>query len=348
MKQNNKIIYATIVILILGAGVAGLGFFSKTETQLNEPVVTADTSKEFFTIRVPSSQSSSMYETELADKLGYFDEVGIKIEYTGVINGGPEAMMSVATGANDATSGGGAHISAAVNAIAQGLKIKVVLPLSGTNQNSTSAFFVLNNSGIFTAKDFKGKKFAINTFGAANDYAVQEFLKQNKINKDDVDIIVIGSQATREQAFRTGQVDIISGNNRLYTFTEGGGVRPLFRTYDLYRRNMPGALLFMNEKFINEHPDIVRRYVAANVKAIDWAKAHPEEAREIFRKIIIDANGTRGKPIDADYWDGLGIDNHGLVEDDDFQYWIDIVGNGTLKITPADIYTNEFNPFYKK
>lgn len=350
MEQKIKIVSLALAIIILGAGAAGLGSFSKKKTEVNQDIITPNTLKEFFTIRLPSS-TSTLYVYEFAEKLGYLEEEGIKLEYTGTISGGPEAMMIVASGANDATNTG-VHISATVNAVSQGLKIKAVLATSGINKNLTNAFFVLNNSGIYTAKDIRGKKIAVNTLGASSDYAIQEYLKQNNMSKDDVEIIVIGSSSAREQAFRSGQVAITSGTKKFYSFKEGGGVRPLFTQSSVYGREMSSGLILMSEKIIKEHPDIVRKFVTANVKALDWVNAHPDEAKELYRKIIIDAGGNRGKPEDADYWEGYGISNHGLIIEEDYLYWINkFVESGALKqgeIKPSDIYTNEFNPYYKK
>lgn len=348
MERNIKIILAALVIIILVAGVAGLGLFSKKEVKVNEPVVTPTISKEFFTLRVPTPSGTHIPPYNLAEKLGYLDEEGIKLEYTGVIYGGPEAMLAVASGANDATSN--VALSATINAIAQGLKLKAVFSTYAISPNRKSTYFVLNNSGIFTAKDVGGKKFAVNTLGANQDYTIQEYLKQNGMTKegDNVQLIVIGSEATREQAFRQGQVDIVSGDKKFYTFKEGGGVRELFNEYDVFG-DMSTCVILLNEKFIKEHPDIVRRFVAANVKAIDWANAHIDDARELNKKILKE-NG--GNPELANYWEGLGAREHGLVAEKDYRYWIDkFVESGKLKpgqIALSDIYTNEFNPYYKK
>lgn len=347
MKRNNKIIYATIVILILGVGAAELGLFSKKETQVNEPAITPAVSKELFTLRVPQS-SSSANSYDIANKLGYLEEDGIKLEYTGQIVGGPEALMALVSGANDASNSGPAH-SALINAIAGGYKMKVIFSASGSNRIKNSKYVVLNDSGIFTAKDLRGKKLGVNTLGAASDYTIQEYLAQNNMTKDDVQIIVIGQQGTREQAFRQRQVDLINGDKRLLTFKEGGGVRVLFTDYEVNGRDISGGGLSMSEKFIKEHPDIVRKFVTANVRAIDWSAANPDEARELYRKIITE-NG--GKPENADFWEGFGAPEHGLISKQDVQYWIDrLISAGSLKpgqIVPDDVYTNEFNPYYKR
>ncbi len=347
MKLNIKIISIALAIIILGAGAAGLGLFSKTETKVNEPAITSTVSKELFTLRVPQS-SSSANSYDFANELGYLEDEGIKLEYTGLIVGGPEAIMAMAAGSNDASNSGPAH-SALINAIAGGIKMKVIFSASGSNKIKNSKYVVLNDSGIFTAKDLRGKKLAVNTLGAASDYAIQEYLAQNNMTKDDVQILVIGQQGTREQAFRQRQVDLINGDKRLLTFKEGGGVRVLFTDYEVNGRDMSGGGLAMSEKFIKEHPDIVRKFVTANVKAIDWSAANPDEARELYRKIITE-NG--GKPENADFWEGFGAPEHGLIAEQDVQYWIDrLISAGSLKpgqIVPGDVYTNEFNPYYKR
>ena len=63
--------------------------------------------------------------------------------------------------------------------------------------------------------------------------------------------------------------------------------------------------------------------------------------------------GRRGRNEDASatkYWRSTGVAGQGgLIQDREFQVWIDwLVRDGELRpgqIKPADIYTNELNPF---
>ena len=106
--------------------------------------------------------------------------------------------------------------------------------------------------------------------------------------------------------------------------------------------------LFMSEKFIRENPLVVRQFVEANAKAADWAMEHPEEAKELALKIM---KAKGGNPEIAKYWKGFSVRKHALLADSDVQFWIDwLVKDGKLKeghFKPADIYTNEFNPYFK-
>ena len=206
---------------------------------------------------------------------------------------------------------------------------------------------MLENSSIKSAKDLIGKRIAVNTLGAASDYSTREYLARNGISKDQVQLVVIPTPQF-EQVLRQRQVDVLAtGGMTADKIEEGGGVRVLARESD-FLGEQTTAVIFTSEKFLKEKPETARQLVEAIAKAADWAREHPREAKELATKILRD----RGeKPENARYWNGFGVREHALLSDTDIEYWIDyLVKDGRIKdrqFKPSDIYTNEFNPYYK-
>ncbi len=303
-----------------------------------------DNNAERITIRYLSS-SAVVEPYEFAQELGYLN--GINISRLGSNTGGPEDIMSVATGSSDV---GHSAWVAIINARARGVEIKAVAGPMGNSPESwyegtpyLSKWIVLDNSSIRTAKDLIGKKIAVHSLGAHVEYITREYLTRNNISKDDVQLIVMPHH---EEVLRQNLVDVVAPvGAQIDKIEAGGGVRILFTDYDIIG-NQTHCGMFMSEKFIKENPDVVKQFVKASARATDWAREHPKEAKELAAKIMTKKGGS---PELAEYWKGFGVREHALLEDSDVQFWIDwLVRDGKLKegqFKPSDIYTNEFNPY---
>jgi len=108
------------------------------------------------------------------------------------------------------------------------------------------------------------------------------------------------------------------------------------------------------EKFIREHPDAVLRYLRAvdGARHIVWEEyqKNPDRVRKVYAEI---SGAKGGNPAVANYYRGTRWSpQNQFITDRDIQFWIDkFTEDGLLKpaqIKPSDIYTNTFNPQYKK
>jgi ABC-type nitrate/sulfonate/bicarbonate transport system substrate-binding protein len=254
----------------------------------------------------------------------------------------------------------GGSISIWVNAISKGAKVKLLLPGSVTEKPEHSGLLVLEESNIHTIKDLAGKKIAVNVLGAEADFIIRTFLKQNGLSVNKVELVVVPAE-NQEQVLRSRQVDAIawttSGGTQFDRTLDHGGVRRIPGTSGFETRGNLSLLTTSEgflEKFIREHPEEVRRYLRAvdNARHIVWEEyqKNPERVRKAYAEIS-EAKG--GNPELARYYRGVrwSPDNQ-LIADRDIQFWIEkFTEDGLLKpaqLKPSDIYTNEFNPQYRK
>jgi ABC-type nitrate/sulfonate/bicarbonate transport system substrate-binding protein len=293
---------------------------------------------------------------EIAQKLTGKDilkEEGVEIEQIPSI-AGATSFQALLTGVCDVAGG---HWSGWINVAARGGKLRAVY----SNSAITKAFkdrggiLVLQNSSIHTVKDLKGKTIGVNVLGLGGENVIKILLEKNGLSLRDVQLLVV-PDTNNEQVLRTKQVDALAGTtNGGIWFDRAvarGGVRkiPGSSEYEVCGPRITSASGF-REDFIKAHPDVVRRYVTAIEKAkrIIWNEfqKNPKKVQTAYAEIAVEKGGN---PENAQFY--LPTDpESSFMRDKDVQFWIDaLVSEGKIKpgqVKPSDIYTNEFNPFYK-
>jgi ABC-type nitrate/sulfonate/bicarbonate transport system substrate-binding protein len=282
---------------------------------------------------------------EIAEALGFFKDKGIRFESEGDSPGGPESLAALASGSIDVA---GAATPAMINAIAGGAKILCIMPRAGVSKDVSSKFFVLDSSSIKTATDIKGKSIAVNTLGAHLDYTIREYLRLHGLNKDDVKLITVpGPQL--DETLRNRKADVVAvgawQSPIAAKVAAEGGVRVLFTDHDVLG-DIVLASNAMKTDFLDQHPQVVKVFVTASAKAVDWAATHPDDARKLVAQILKKRGDDPGAAAAA-YWPGYGISQHALYTDHDTKFWLDVlVREGKLKpgqLSPEDIATNKYN-----
>jgi ABC-type nitrate/sulfonate/bicarbonate transport system substrate-binding protein len=274
---------------------------------------------------------------ELARELGYFEGTGIRFENVGYAGGGPESLFALASGSVDI---GSAATSAVINSIASGNDFVAAYPTNGINDDVQSIFHVLEDSPIRSIEDIAGKTIAVNTLGAHLDYTVREALHSVGLPQDAANLVVVpGPQL--EQVLRSGQVDISAFGYWQTTF-EGaaraeGGLRAVFDDTDVLGE-IAGGFTVLRRDWVEAHPQAARAFVEQSARALDHAREHPEQTREIFARMLQE----RGEnPEVAQYFAGYGVRAGGLPVERDVQFWIDVlVREGALsegQLSAADI-----------
>jgi ABC-type nitrate/sulfonate/bicarbonate transport system substrate-binding protein len=272
----------------------------------------------------------------VADEKGWFAEEGLRIEWVGEI---PAAQLvpAVAAGSIDFAN---RHTPLVLTARAAGAKLKIVAAGARTTpERPHMKYLVKPDSPIRTVQDLKGKKVAINSFGACSEYVLKEHLRRNGLEKT-VELQVI-PDPNQEQALAQGLVDVGVLHSPYYEkVVKTGAARELFND-SVVDDGLSGMLpYFTNEALIRKDPDLVRRFVKVLVRASEWTNAHHDEAGLIFAK-------RRG--LDPAYAGSWEYYPQGLVPGPaQVQWWIDLlVREGKLKpgqIVATDVYTNELNP----
>ncbi|BBB91900.1 taurine transporter substrate binding subunit [Methylomusa anaerophila] len=339
---------AVIMFMLLAA--AGCGKSSVTKDAAGEAdkpkFVNGKLTKEFH-LKVATFQSYN--EFTIADKLGFFKEVGIIPEYTGVINTPALAVQAVIKGNNHLLALG--HPMDIAAARLAGAKIKIVLHSMVDDPDPDKmhiTWLTKSDSPINSPQDIVGKKIALNGTSGCAGLIFDEFLRQNNIPKDKLTIVVMPDKQ-QEQALKQGQIDVAALHNVYTKATRNtGGVKVLTTSYKINEVNGGGplgglAVRSFSEDFIKEYPDVVKAYIAADLKAQHWIMNHYDESLKIMADFLqVDVKDVAGNVYPNQWW----------IQDNDINYWIKLgEQNGWYKpgeVSPKDLYTNDLNPYYTK
>ena len=285
--------------------------------------------------------------TELAEDLGFLEP--LRLEYMGNnMTGGPHSIQAVLTGDLDV---GGSFNGAIVKLVASGAPLVSVISAYGTDEKSYQGFYSLEGSGIRAPRDFIGKKVTINTLGAHAEFALREYLARGGLSKSDIDQVTLVAlpASNGELALRERQVDVACLST-IYRdkALERGGLELVFSDLQLFGSFNAGSTV-MSKRFVAEHPDSARRYVEGVGRVIEWARESSRETVVARMRAIIQKRGRNEDDSIVRYWSSTTIPStRGVLRDADFQMWIDwLERDGQIakgRITPAEIFTNEFQP----
>ena len=123
---------------------------------------------------------------ELAEDLGYL--APLKLDYVGNTISGPQDIQTVVTRDIDF---GGAFNGAVLKLMAARAPITAVMGYYGTDENTWSGYFVLDDSPIRSARDFIGKKVSMNTVGAHQEFVLREYLTRGGLSKDEINQVTL-------------------------------------------------------------------------------------------------------------------------------------------------------------
>jgi ABC-type nitrate/sulfonate/bicarbonate transport system substrate-binding protein len=273
----------------------------------------------------------------VAVEQGFFDQEGIRVEFTGNFTSGPAVVQAAGTGNVDA---GHSATSGIVNAVNAGVS---VIGVADSQTEFLDAplmqWFVLADSPIDDPVDLRGKKVGVNSLSGSFYYTLLVYLQKNGLDKEDVQFVVIPHN-NQEQALRSRQIEV-AGLIDPYSMhiQREGGVRTLFRAVDVLGE-VQFSLVFFRKEFVEKHPEAVKRFVRAYVHAIEFIVIHPEESSEIMAKhtgVTAELIGTHRYTPNAE------------VRMQDVQFWIDMMRQGNElndggKLRPEDVATNDFTP----
>lgn len=261
LKQLTRAALAAALPLLIGAG----------------PAFALDT------LKVASAQKG-FWDTsfvELGQQKGFFKDQGIQLDIVWT-DGGADAQQALITGSFDVSVATG--ILGVISAYAKGAPIVV---LSSEMTGAPDLYwYVRADSPIKSLKDLQGKTFAYSRPGSSSNLVAAALVKKSGTNAKLVS--AGGPPATLTQVM-SGQIDVgWSAAPVGLDLVKEGKIRVIATgNDDPVASNQTVRVNATNATVLKERRDVLRRFLVAYQKTLDWAYSSPEvlQAYGSFAKI---------------------------------------------------------------
>ena len=212
---------------------------------------------------------------------GYYKADGINIDIRSG-NGSGSANRLVANGDSDFAY---ASCASMITLAAQGAPLVAVGVIDATG---TDAIIVRPDTGIKTIQDLKGKTLLTTANAGVNTF-FPLVLKNAGLTEADVHITNVPEGALTSSYLQGagGAVGMLGGlDDKPAEIKANGGAAPVTFAYSDYGVNQIGYCIVTKKDTVEKKPDLVKRFMAATVKAYKETEAHPDEAINSVADIV--------------------------------------------------------------
>lgn len=336
MKNQVSILFLSMLLILSGCGVG------EEISTLNKATDTSKLKDVSFTIgSAPNSKFVPFY---LTLEKGFYEEEGLNVDINGVA-GSTIVVKLIASGSSDFGLASGNTI---LTGKTKGMPLKVVAVYW---QKSPSAVIFSKDSGIKNPKDLEGKKIASNPQSTIRQEFVA-FAKKNNIDLDKITFLSVGSASAESQTFLNGQADAFVGYyDRAAVILEDNEINNFDKMmFDEYGIEIYSQAVVVNEYLIEEDPELIRSFLRATIKGIEYSLDHPSEAVEslIHHNPEMEFDSELKKflrmkeLIENEVADEYGIGHQDTAKWDSTQEILYELGLIEEKIDVNNLYTNEF------
>jgi len=244
-------------------------------------------------IRVGAFPNITHPQAMIGKANGWFERAvspDAKVEWK-TFNAGPSAIEALFAGAIDMTYvGPNPAINGYVRSNGEALRI-----IAGATSGG-AALVVRNDSGIRKPEDFRGKRIASPQLGNTQDVALRAWLKANGLKTrdkgGDVEVVPIANP-DQLTLFLKKELDaawapepwasrlVHEANGRIFLDERNLWPNGQFIT----------TQLVVSTKFLQAHPEVVKKWVRTHVELTEWINAHMPEAKEALNRQILKETG---------------------------------------------------------
>jgi ABC-type nitrate/sulfonate/bicarbonate transport system substrate-binding protein len=243
---------------------------------------------DLFPIKTSTRYDCTLAPYLVADKLGYFADEGLRLEFTGEIPSS-EYVAGVVSGANDFADG---HPNEIALQVYGGAEIKavgrsIIEPDLDKDPRLRHMRYYVNpeaeDAGVKAIADLANYKEGEQLKSAGYQDTCESFilnkaLDANGVPRDKLEWITFDADVAKIEALKLGQVDIIGVHPPFYDAAAEAGLVQIGDSSEAGLGEATGVYLYyFSNKFIEEHPDEVAGFVRAVTKAQQYANANIEE-----------------------------------------------------------------------
>ncbi|WP_221800580.1 ABC transporter substrate-binding protein [Oceanobacter mangrovi] len=213
---------------------------------------------------------------------GYFADEGIEVKISQG-RGSTDAISKIATGSADV---GFADLVALLVARANDqVPVKAVYSVFS---EAPHAFFTVKGNGINSVSDVAGKKIATSPFTSSNIF-LPLLLDLNKVDQDSISLVK-ADPGSLAPMLLTGNTDVViswitDAEKYRSQAAKAGKELTVMPWYDAGLKFYATSVI-ASERFLQQRPDVARRFIRAYNRAVEFTWAHPQQAAEAVHKQV--------------------------------------------------------------
>ena len=203
-----------------------------------------------------------------------------------IFDSGPQVIESIFSNSIDiAYVGPGPAINGFLKSDGNDLKI-----LAGAASGGAS-FVVQKNSGLDLIENYSGKRIAAPQISNTQDVSLRHYLAQNGLNTAEKggDVFVLNiANPDIYTLFAKGDIDgaWIPEPWATMLVEELDGVR-LFDENEFWPENQFSSVLLIGRSdYIEKNPEIIKKWINANEKTVQWINNNPDESKKFYNEFL--------------------------------------------------------------
>ncbi len=214
----------------------------------------------------------------LGVKQGFFNEQKLTLNLK-LAQGGAAIIPAAVSGDYQF---GFSNLVSEILAQQKGLKLKIVSQGSqaGSDTNSDAWAILTLNPAITQCKDLQGKTIAVNTLKNIGEVSIKAACDKSGVDVSKFKLIEMNFP-NMLPAMQKGQIDAMWTAEPFTTQAKQAGAKVLSYNVVAVAPHLTVATYFATADYAKQNPDIVKRFVAAINKSLDYANAHTSEVRAI-------------------------------------------------------------------
>lgn len=220
------------------------------------------------TVVIAEDGSASGAGFYIANELGYFKDYNIKIKFASFANS-DDMLPALSAGKVDIA--GGISSASFFNSIAQGINVRMIADKGHNIQGKSYFSFVIRKDlkdKIKTYKDLKGKKVAISTKNAVDDYIFQQMLNHSGLKRSDVHIVLMPDFGNMMAALGNGSIDAALQIEPLLTKGIASGIQTKLGDTTDFAPKAQVAMVLGSPEFLDDNHDTALRFMVAYLKGV--------------------------------------------------------------------------------
>jgi NitT/TauT family transport system substrate-binding protein len=220
-------------------------------------------------ITVGATSSTSDAPIYIADKKGYFRDEGLDVKVT---NFRSAADMVAPLGAGQIEAGAGSASAGLYNAVARGIKIKIVADKASSPPGYGGTKILVRKDHVESGRyrslqDLKGMKIAMNAPGVSNTSTLNTLLQSAGLKYSDVETVDL-PLPDHVAALKNKSVDASASVEPGPALAIRNGDAVLIKSDDEILPNHQIAVLLYSEEFAFKRADAARRFMRAYIRAV--------------------------------------------------------------------------------